>query len=123
MPELPEVEAVRGQLEKFIVGHSVTGVEVKYAKIFEGDSKKLIGAKIVRIRRFAKVLAIDLSNTYSILVQIKMTGQLIYRGLNLKNPKLSTKVTGGLNGKHTHLIIKLDKGGILYYNDVRKFGR
>ena len=98
MPELPEVEAVRGQLEKFIVGHSITGVEVKYAKIFEGDSKKLIGAKIVRIRRFAKVLAIDLSNTYSILVQIKMTGQLIYRGLNLKNPKLSTKVTGGLNG-------------------------
>lgn len=123
MPELPEVETIRGQLEKFLIGHTIVDVKINDQKIFNGDTKDVIGAKINSVRRFAKVLCIDLSNGYSITSHIKLTGQYIYRGSNLKFPKnISKKIVGGVPGNHTHVIFCLDKGGNLYYNDIRRFG-
>lgn len=123
MPELPEVETMKLQLGKFLTGHKIVSVEVRNDKTFQGDEKKITGGKIIGIRRFGKVSVIDLSNGYSILTHVKLTGQYIYRGPNLKNPsELSKKVTGGVPGPHTLVIFNLDKGATLYYNDVRRFG-
>src|SRR3989304_6687941 len=123
MPELPEVETIRKALENYLVGHKITEVKVNAPKIFSGDKTVLIGGKVKSVRRFAKILCLDLSNGYSIVVHIKLTGQFIYRGPNLKNiPGLSKKVIGGIPGKHTHVVFSLDRGGALYYNDVRRFG-
>jgi formamidopyrimidine-DNA glycosylase len=123
MPELPEVETMRLQLGKFLTGHKIVSVDVKNRKIFQGNEKQIIGGKIIGTRRFGKVSVIDLSNGYSILTHVKLTGQFIYRGLNLKNPDpLSIKVIGGIPGPHTLVIFNLDREGILYYNDVRRFG-
>lgn len=117
------MQSVKLQLDQFLVGHTIQDVIINYQKCFTGDTKNVIGAKVKKVRRFGKALSIDLSSNYSLLIHIKMTGQLIYRGPNLKNPPdLSKKVTGGLGGKHTHVVFKLDRGGTLYYNDVRKFG-
>jgi len=123
MPELPEVETIKIGLEKYLVGHKIKDIIIKTPKVFTGDKKDLLGSEIVKVRRFAKVLSIDLSNSFSILIHVKLTGQPIYRGPNLINPpEISNKVIGGLPGKHTHVIFKLDRNGFLYYNDVRKFG-
>ncbi|HLE48960.1 MAG TPA: bifunctional DNA-formamidopyrimidine glycosylase/DNA-(apurinic or apyrimidinic site) lyase [Patescibacteria group bacterium] len=137
MPELPEVESIRIQLQRFLVGHEIKEVVINYSKTLkEEDKKNIIGANIKKVRRFGKALVIDLSNSYSIVAHVKMTGQFIYRGPNLKNPRpLSKKVVGGLPGlpaevllsrtkagKHTHVIFTLDRGGVLYFNDYRKFG-
>ncbi|HSX49099.1 MAG TPA: bifunctional DNA-formamidopyrimidine glycosylase/DNA-(apurinic or apyrimidinic site) lyase [Candidatus Saccharimonadales bacterium] len=123
MPELPEVETVKIGLQKYLIGHKITDVKIKTSKLFTGDLKNLIEGKIVEVRRFAKVLSIDLSNGYSIVIHIKLTGQLIYRGANLKTPgDLSKKVVGGIGGNHTHVIFELDRNGFLYYNDIRRFG-
>ncbi len=123
MPELPEVEAIRLQLARFLIGHKIKSVQINYGKKFEGEVEKILEARVLETRRFGKVISIDLDNGYSILAHVKMTGQFIYRGPNLTEPKdLSNKVTGGVPGKHTHIIFKLDNGGILYFNDVRKFG-
>lgn len=123
MPELPEVESIKLQLQKFLVGHTVEGIAVNYAKVFEGDTNDLLRAKVKNIRRFGKVLCLDFSNGNSLLIHIKLTGQLIYRGPNLRRPpELSKKVSGGVPGAHTHVIFELDEGGHLYYNDFRKFG-
>lgn len=123
MPELPEVETIRLGLEKYLIGHKIEDVAVNFPKIFSGEAKDIIGGKITGVRRFAKVLSIDIDNGFSIVIHIKLTGQLIYRGVNLKNPpKLSVKVNGGIPGKHTHVIFVLDKGSYLYYNDFRRFG-
>ncbi len=123
MPELPEVESIKLQLTSFLVGHTIEGVEINNPKTFEGDKSKIIGGKVKSIRRFAKVLSIDLNNNYSLVVHIKLTGQLIYRGPNLKIPKsLSKKVVGGISGPHTLVTFELDRKGVLYYNDFRKFG-
>lgn len=125
MPELPEVETIKLQLEKYIVGETIKKLEIRNKK-YNLEPGHIIGQKIVGIRRFAKQLAIDLDNNYSIMIHVKMTGQLLYRGKRLPHvakgfERLSPKVIGGLGGKHTHLIFHLDDGD-LYYNDVRQFG-
>jgi formamidopyrimidine-DNA glycosylase len=122
MPELPEVEIMKLQLAKYLVGHTIRNIEIRNSK-YEIPSEKIIGGKVTGTRRFGKVSVIDLSNGYSILTHVKLTGQYIYRGPNLKNPsKLSGKVIGGVPGPHTLVIFNLDRDGVLYYNDVRRFG-
>lgn len=123
MPELPEVESVKLQLQKYLVGHTINSIEIRHENIFEGDTSKIEGALVTAIRRFGKALVFDLDNDYSLVSHIKLTGQFIYRGKNLPEvPSLSKKVTGGLGGSHTHVIFDLDHESYLYYNDVRRFG-
>src|SRR5258708_17888524 len=127
MPELPEVETIKLGLEKYLIGHKILDVKINFSKIFEGNTKDIINGKIIGVRCFAKVLSIDLDSPtgekLSLVIHIKLTGQLIYRGINLKNPpELSKKVNGGLPGKHTHVIFTLDRASFLYYNDFRRFG-
>src|SRR4030043_38863 len=93
MPELPEVESIKLQLNRFLVGHKIEEIIVNYPKIFVGDVKNIKGAKIEGIRRFAKVLSIDLSNNYSLVVKRKdvektgLIGKLgpeVFKDLNLE---------------------------------------
>ncbi|MBX4206045.1 hypothetical protein KW795_02510 [Candidatus Microgenomates bacterium] len=122
MPELPEVEAIRTQLDKFLQSHIIEKVEVRNRKIFQGDENNLLGAKFKAARRFGKVTSLDFENGYSIVTHVKMTGQFVYRGPNLPEIKpMSKKVVGGIPGPHTHVIFDLDRGGKLYYNDLRRF--
>ncbi len=123
MPELPEVENIRIQLDKYLTGHVVEDVEVRNEKSFQGETEKVIGGKVEDVRRFGKLLVIDLDNNYSLAIHVKMTGQLIYRGKNLSNsPELTDVVKGGLGGKYTHVIFQLNNDSTLYFNDLRKFG-
>ena len=122
MPELPEVESIKLQLDKFLVNHVVKKVEIRNSK-YLFPTEKIIGAKVRKVRRFGKALVFDFSSNYSLVIHIKMTGQFIYQGPKLKNiPQYTKKVVGGVPGKHTHVIFYLDKGGILYFNDYRRFG-
>lgn len=120
MPELPEVETIKLQLEKYVLGSIVQSVEAKNKK-YDINTENILDQKITGVRRFAKQLSIDLSDDYSIMIHVKMTGQLIYKGSRLKSDSISKKIIGGLGGKHTHLIFHLNDGD-LYYNDVRQFG-
>jgi formamidopyrimidine-DNA glycosylase len=123
MPELPEVETIRKSLEKYLLGHRVEKVEVLYKKSLESGGKKLEGGVVKKVRRFGKALVIDFDNNYSAIIHVKMSGQLIYKGINSKKSlKMSKKVVGGVPGKHTRVIFHLDKDSSLYFNDVRKFG-
>lgn len=125
MPELPEVETIRLGLSKYLVGHKILNVEVKLPRIFTGDTKNLVGAKVISVERFGKGLVINLDNKYSIAIHIKLTGQLIYNDLAFvrnRNVHLSKDKVGTLPNKFTHIIFRLDKEAFLYYNDIRQFG-
>ncbi len=61
MPELPEVETIKLGLQKYIVGKKIVGIEVRLRRIFTGDEKNIIGAKITSIERFGKGLVINLN--------------------------------------------------------------
>lgn len=121
MPELPEVETVKLGLQKYLVGHKFTDVQVLAAKIFEGDPKQIIGAKVTGIRRFGKGLVIDLDNKYSLAIHIKLTGQLIYRDKSTSKFPVSPQKVKTLPSNATRVIFHLDKDAILYFNDLRKF--
>lgn len=82
MPELPEVETVRAGLKQLLVGHAIISEHHDTPKGFPnspGDvAQFLIGAKIIDVRRRAKVLMIDLNTRYTLVIHLKMTGQLVY---------------------------------------------
>jgi formamidopyrimidine-DNA glycosylase len=126
MPELPEVETIRRGLERLLLGYTISGVEVRFGRIFHGDPSNVISAKITAVKRFGKGLLLDLDNDFSIAIHVKMTGQLIFKDaqtLREFHPKLPIPLQ--LPNQHTHVIFTLKKGekdAILYYNDIRKFG-
>jgi formamidopyrimidine-DNA glycosylase len=84
MPELPEVETVRRGLSTLIVGRRVKAVVSDTTKSFpnaDADVRQfLIGATINGVRRRAKVLLIDLSTEYTLVIHLKMTGQMVFVG-------------------------------------------
>lgn len=128
MPELPEVEVVRRGLDRLIVGKTIT-----FASHF--DSPKsfpnadhdvrefLAGATIIAIRRRAKVLLIDLHSAHTLVIHLKMTGQLVFRGerqFGAGHPNSS--LVGELPDRSTRVVIEFADGSHLYFNDQRKFG-
>lgn len=127
MPELPEVEIVKRGLSELIVNMKINKVDSSWSKSFQGSKndiqKFLIGAKVVQVRRRAKVLIIDLDSKYSLVIHLKMTGQLVFRsdkavfGAGHPNDSL----VGKLPDQSTRVIFDLD-GAKLFFNDQRKFG-
>jgi formamidopyrimidine-DNA glycosylase len=118
MPELPEVETVRLQLSSLVIGKKIKIIQVLNRKTFTGDPDLLINNKIIKLRRFAKILFIDLDNELSIAVHLKMSGQLIYQ--ETINRKQKTDII--LPNKHTRVIVEFKDGSKLFFNDMRKFG-
>jgi len=123
MPELPEVETIKLGLQKRLIGHKIEDVEIRVQKIFQGNPKAIIGARVVDIKRIGKGLIIELDNNYVLTVHLKMTGQLVYQDAKTQNIILSKKVGGEtLPSKYSHVVFTLDKGAKLFYNDLRRFG-
>lgn len=77
MPELPEVETIRRQLEKKVIG------------------KKLLGKKIIRIRRRGKILIIDFEDSSAVILHLKMTGQLVFNAKPSKHTRHIFRFDGG----------------------------
>ena len=80
MPELPEVETIRRGLKDFIVSKKITKIEVLCDKSFQGQPNQAENQTIKAIRRFGKALILDLDNDTSLMIHLRMTGQLIYDG-------------------------------------------
>lgn len=122
MPELPEVETVRRQLEKEIKGATIKDVVVNFSGRLNLSAKKfsqiLIGKKFLGVDRRAKLLIFKLSGDYFILAHLKMSGKFLVKGRKEGERELK----GGKVDKHTHVIFKLSGGRELHWNDVRKFG-
>ena len=77
MPELPEIETIRLQISKIIIGKRIETISIEKKKSFIGDPSLTYNSKIKNIRRFAKILVIDFSNNISLAVHLKMSGQLL----------------------------------------------
>lgn len=128
MPELPEVETVRAGLERYLSGQKVLGIVIENQKSFQdikGSAKaKLFGAHIIGVDRRAKVMMIRLSTGYTLLIHLKMTGQLIYRpthGRGFGGGHPTDSLIGSLPDRSTRVTLELEKGK-LFFNDQRKFG-
>lgn len=128
MPELPEVETVRRGLQELIVKKTISGSTVYDSpKSFPNPPDEitqfLYGATITAIHRRAKLLLIELSSGYSLLVHLKMTGQLVYRGEQAFGAGHPTdSLIGELPDRSTRVAIEFTDGAKLFFNDQRKFG-
>lgn len=128
MPELPEVETIRRDLEKKVLACRIIAVQVLREKAVRSSElsleKHLPQTRFTAIERVGKLLMFKIENGSYMLVHLKMTGQLIY----VKNNNI---IAGGhsfpalnshLPDKHTQIIITFDDGGVLFFNDMRRFG-
>ncbi len=131
MPELPEVETVRRGLKNLIIDKKIINVSHDWQKSFPNDQKLvdkfLIAASITDVRRRAKVLMIDLSTDFSLVIHLRMTGQMVYRDYN--NPDKdygaghpTDSLINQLPDRSTRVIIEFDDNSKLFFNDQRKFG-
>jgi len=110
MPELPEVETIKRELEKVIIGKKITEVCVHRPVVIREPAvtkfkKGLTGATIKGVLRKAKVLILELSGGKFLVIHLKMTGQLVYPG----------------NAKKSRVSFRLSDGKILDLNDKRLF--
>jgi len=111
MPELPEVETIKRQLQKTVLDKKIVEVIVRKHKVVKEPSlnlfkKGLKGSTIKNILRRGKVLILELSSKKSLVVHLRMTGQLVYPG----------------NGKQSRVSFKLSNKKLLDFNDRRVLG-
>jgi len=120
MPELPEVEVIRRDLEKEVVGRQIRSVEVRNTKnamrVIRRHRKRreleepLAGTRVTGIERRGKYLVFHLDSDLALVVHLGMSGQL-----------LQTARNEGIQN-HTHVVFDLSGGDQLRFVDPRTFG-
>ncbi len=122
MPELPEVETVRRGLEPAMVGALILRAEVNRPDLrwpFPADmGGRLTGRRVTGLRRRSKYILADLDSGETLLIHLGMSGRML--------------VSGGALGvfhhdhpaaqKHDHVVLDMDNGARITFNDARRFG-
>jgi formamidopyrimidine-DNA glycosylase len=144
MPELPEVEILRQELQRKLCGKKIKSVEVlvlrivrisptpsshsreEYVKTARRFSALLKNKTCLHVDRRAKLLIFKFSGRITLLAHLKLSGQLVLRENPMQNayilsrrkiPYLTT-----LPNKSTCVVFTFDKGTKLFFNDLRKLG-
>jgi formamidopyrimidine-DNA glycosylase len=111
MPELPEVEVIRTELDSKIVNQKIKNITSYWHKTFVNLCPELPNNyKIVDTNRVGKYIILELERNY-LVIHLRMTGQLIY---NEKDD---------FSEKHLRTSIQMHSGNYLNFYDARKFGR
>ena len=115
MPELPEVETVVRGLAPELSGRRVVQVWVRESRLRGGVAaefpSRLRGRRITGVTRRGKYVLLPLDDGRVWLVHLGMTGQL-----TLASSERPAR-------RHDHVIVALDDGRLVTYNDARRFGR
>src|SRR5437016_4293763 len=117
MPELPEVEVLRRDLEREVVGKKIKSVEVTGTRSVRRHKNKkefialLEGRKFVAVQRRGKYLVLRLDGPEALIVHLGMSGQI-----------LRAKSAREKAPKHTHVVIHFTQGGLLRFVDPGTFG-
>jgi formamidopyrimidine-DNA glycosylase len=117
MPELPEVETVARDLQRWVAGAQITDADVHWARTIrhpetpEQFIAEVRGAEILRVGRRAKSVLIHLADGRVMTVALRMTGALIVAPPDTPEDP------------YARVVFRLADGRELRYRDVRKFGR
>jgi formamidopyrimidine-DNA glycosylase len=114
MPELPEVETVRRGLALRLSGRRIVRAELRRPDLRQpfppGLARRLEGARIGDLRRRGKYILIELDDDGLLLVHLGMSGRITAGGNNAPDEK------------HDHVVLRLDDGTVVRFNDPRRFG-
>lgn len=129
MPELPEVETIRRNINASLAGRRVTAIDVRLPKLLRDsplpDLNLLVGTRLIGADRRAKILIVRFENELTLMVHFKLAGQFaILRpdGLRLVAGHPVPDPLGVYPHKATHIDFAFDDGTMAYYSDVRQFG-
>jgi len=117
VPELPEVETIRRDLEKEVIGKKIKAVDVTGLRSIRRHATKkqfisrLEGVKITGIDRKGKYLLLKLEGADVLVIHLGMSGQLLW-----------SKTSKVEKAKHTHVVITFTTAGQLRFLDPRTFG-
>jgi formamidopyrimidine-DNA glycosylase len=116
MPELPEVETVARDLRPLLVGATIVGARVSWARTLRTHdplafAEAVAGREVLAVGRRAKQLVIELSGDAALTVHLKMTGQLF------------VVPAAAPEDAYIRLVLELADGRELRFRDIRKFGR
>jgi formamidopyrimidine-DNA glycosylase len=129
VPELPEVETIRRIVERELVGQTVSRVVVRLPKLLRTSPiptlEPLVGRKLIDARRRAKLLVLGFSGDLTLIVHLKLSGQVavvhadgrrFVAGHPVPDPE------GPLPHKSTHVELHFGSERVLYVSDLRQFG-
>lgn len=126
MPELPEVETVRRGLAPAMEGRRITRADIRREGLRwpfpPGLAARLTGARVERLRRRSKYILADLDNGESLLIHLGMSGRMTVSGL------AAPFVPGQFHHdhppaeKHDHVVLEMEGGARITFNDARRFG-
>jgi formamidopyrimidine-DNA glycosylase len=126
MPELPEVETVRGGLAPVLEGHRLARVEARRPDLRfplpPNFVQVLTGATIVRLERRAKYLLGRLDREDTLVMHLGMSGRF-----EIARPEGQTRpgqfhYAPDPDPKHAHIVFETDAGARVTYYDPRRFG-
>jgi formamidopyrimidine-DNA glycosylase len=116
VPELPEVETVRAQLEPVVVGRRFARVEIADPRVTRPEdplvvAAELVGERVAALERRGKYLVFRFESGRGLLVHLRMTGSFRHAS------------GGGLpDDPYRRAVVTLDDGSDVGYRDVRRFG-
>lgn len=115
MPELPEVETVVRSLSPLIQGLTIRSADLLFPPLLRNADRSILreleGREVLGLRRRGKMILIDCAGDRTVLLHLKMTGQLFMT--SRREPV----------DRHTHFIFRFKgRGRELRFRDVRKFG-
>ena len=123
MPELPEVETVRRGLSPVMDGKRILSVQLNRPNLrfpfAEGFTERLAGARIERLGRRAKFLVAELETGEALIMHLGMSGRFTITGQGTPG-EFHHEIAP--NSKHDHVILNMEGGHIVTYNDPRRFG-
>ena len=122
MPELPEVETVRRGLLPAMEGRLIERAEVNRPDLRwplpERMAERLTGARVLALRRRSKYILADLSTGETLLIHLGMSGRMLVSGITLG----AFFHEHSAPEKHDHVVLHLEGGARVTFNDARRFG-
>jgi formamidopyrimidine-DNA glycosylase len=129
MPELPEVETIKNDLSRMIVGQKIEKIIINNPGTIKGKQSEFIkflkGSEIAGLDRLGKTILINFKNReYILLFHLKMTGQLVYcsKKIILAGGHEDSDPIDCETDKYKRLEFQLSDEARLIFNDLRKFG-
>lgn len=122
MPELPEVETVRRGLLPVMEGQRVAKADVRRPDLRwpfpERMAERLTGKVITALRRRSKYILADLDSGETLIIHLGMSGRMLISGQTVGEFHHPHPVPE----KHDHVVIDMEGGGRVTFNDARRFG-
>lgn len=122
MPELPEVETVRRGLAPAMEGFVITRAQVNRPDLRwpfpENMAERLNGKRVLQLRRRSKYILADLDSGETALIHLGMSGRMLVSG----DPLGQFVHTHPAPEKHDHVVLDMENGARITFNDPRRFG-